>query len=71
MKRIALLVLAGAAFSVAAFAQGSADIDKALMAAPGNLKDGATVIKWKPDGTYDTLRKGMNHLALRGWSLNG
>jgi hypothetical protein len=40
-----------------------ADVDKALLAAPGNLKDQATVIKWKPDWTYDTLRKGTNRLV--------
>lgn len=33
------------------------------MAAPRNLKDGATVIKWKPDYTYETLRKGTNRLV--------
>jgi hypothetical protein len=40
-----------------------ADVDKALLAAPANLKDQATVIKWKPDQTYDTLRKGTNRLV--------
>ena len=40
-----------------------ADVDKALLAAPANLKDQATVIKWKPDFTYDTLRKGTNALV--------
>jgi hypothetical protein len=35
-----------------------ADVDKALIAAPNALKDQATVIKWKADFTYDTLRKG-------------
>ena len=40
-----------------------ADVDTALLAAPGNLKDRATVIKWKPDHTYDTLRKGTNRLV--------
>ena len=33
------------------------------MAAPKNLKDGATVIRWKPDFTYETLRKGTNRLV--------
>ena len=33
------------------------------MAAPANLKAGATVIKWKPDFTYDTLKKGTNRLV--------
>jgi hypothetical protein len=40
-----------------------ADVDKALLAAPASLKDQATVIKWKPDSTYDTLRKGTNRLV--------
>ena len=40
-----------------------ADVDTALIAAPANLKDQATVIKWKPDFTYDTLRKGTNRLV--------
>jgi hypothetical protein len=40
-----------------------ADVDKALVAAPGPLRDQATVIKWKPDFTYDTLRKGTNQLV--------
>jgi hypothetical protein len=40
-----------------------ADVDKALLAAPGNLAAQATVIKWKPDFTYDTLRKGTNRLV--------
>lgn len=40
-----------------------ADVDTALLAAPANLKDQATVIKWKPDFTYDTLRKGTNRLV--------
>src|ERR1700730_4705440 len=39
------------------------DVDKALLAAPGNLKDQATVVKWKPDFTYETLRKGTNRLG--------
>ena len=40
-----------------------ADVDKALLAAPAQLKDQATVIKWKPDQTYDTLRKGTNRIV--------
>jgi hypothetical protein len=40
-----------------------ADVDKALIAAPAALRDQATVIKWKPDFTYDTLRKGTNGLV--------
>ena len=40
-----------------------ADVDTALLAAPASLKDQATVIKWKKDFTYDTLRKGTNRLV--------
>jgi hypothetical protein len=40
-----------------------ADVDKALLAAPANLRNQATVIKWKADWTYDTLRKGTNQLV--------
>jgi hypothetical protein len=62
MKRIIPIVLGTLAISVGAFAQ-SPEIDKALMAAPANLKAGATVIKWKPDFTYETLKKGTNKLV--------
>jgi len=31
--------------------------------APAQLRDGATVIKWKPDFTYDTLKKGTSRLV--------
>jgi len=51
------------ALSVGAFAQSSPEIDKALLAAPAQMKDGATVIKWKSDYTYDTLKKGTNRLV--------
>lgn len=48
----------------AVWAQAPADaIEKALVAAPGQLKDAATVIKWKPDYTYDTLKQGTSKLV--------
>jgi hypothetical protein len=62
MKRIIPIVLGTLAISAGAFAQ-SPEIDKALMAAPANLKAAATVIKWKPDFTYETLKKGTNNLV--------
>jgi hypothetical protein len=40
-----------------------ADVDKALIAAPPAMRDQTTVIKWKSDFTYDTLRKGTNGLV--------
>jgi hypothetical protein len=79
MRRIALCALSVITFSISALAQGGraapppppplepgasqADVDMALLAAPGNTKDQATVIKWKPDFTYTTLRKGTNKLV--------
>ena len=40
-----------------------ADVDMAVLAAPANLAGQATVIKWKSDLTYTTLRKGTNRLV--------
>jgi hypothetical protein len=52
------------ALSAGLLAQAPADsLDRALAAAPRGMKDGATVIKWKADNTYDTLRKGTNRLV--------
>jgi hypothetical protein len=44
-------------------AQTSPEIEKALLPAPDQMKAGATVIKWKADFTYDTLKKGTNRLV--------
>jgi hypothetical protein len=63
MKRIAPIVFGILAVSVGVFAQDQAAIDKALRAAPGALGKDATVIKWKADFTYDTLKKGTNNLV--------
>jgi hypothetical protein len=38
-------------------------IERALAAAPRQMKEGATVIKWKPDFTYETLKKGTNRIV--------
>ncbi len=62
MKRITTIALSILAVSAGAFAQ-SPDIDNPLLAAPAQLKAGATVIKWKADYTYDTLKKGTNKLV--------
>lgn len=62
MKRMLPIVVSVLAVSAGAFAQ-SPEIDKALLAAPRQMKDAATVIKWKPDFTYDTLKKGTNRLV--------
>ena len=65
MKRMIPIVLSMLAVSAGVFAQSpdQAAIDKALLAAPGNLKAAAGVIKWKSDFTYDTLKKGTGNLV--------
>lgn len=76
MKRIILIALTALALSTTAMAQGrgapapppplepgasQADVDKAVLAAPEQLRSQATVIKWNPaDWSYTTLRKGTN-----------
>src|ERR1700722_15813006 len=52
------------AISTCAFAQTpSPSIDKALAVAPRQMRDGATVIQFKADNTYETLKKGTNRLV--------
>lgn len=62
MTRDAFILAAVLTLSANTSAQ-SPDIDTPLLAAPANQREGATVIKWKPDFTYDTLRKGTNRLV--------
>ena len=73
MKRTAVIVFTVFAASAIVMAQGrgapappqpleagasQAEVDKALVAAPANLKNGAMVIKWSADRqSYTTLRK--------------
>jgi hypothetical protein len=64
MKFIVTIVLSSMALSTGAWAQAPADpIATAVSAGPANQREGATVIKWKPDFTYETLRKGTNRLV--------
>ena len=64
MKRIVLFTLGVLVASTGAFAQTAEEsIERALAAAPRQMKEGATVIKWKADYTYDTLKKGTNRLV--------
>jgi hypothetical protein len=79
MKRILVIALGVLALTTSLAAQGGrgtpppppplepgasqADVDLALLAAPPNLAGQATVVKWKPDFTYATLRKGTNRLV--------
>ena len=62
MTRSALMFVGVLTLGANLFAQ-SPDIDTPLLAAPANQREGATVIKWKPDFTYDTLKTGTNRLV--------
>jgi hypothetical protein len=65
MKRAILAVTGVLALVAGVFAQAPApagNFDAALAAAPAAMRDGAMVIKWKADGSYDTLRPGTNRL---------
>src|SRR5215207_5749947 len=79
MKRILVMTLGLLAVSTSVFAQGrgapvppppleagasQAEVDKAVLAAPENTRNQATVIKWNPSNwTYTTLRKGTNRIV--------
>ena len=63
MKAILIVALAAGATVSAILAAQSPSDNPALLAAPANLRDGATIIQWKPDYTYDTIRKGTNRLV--------
>jgi len=66
MKSITLVLLFVFAIAAGVFGQAAQtppEIEKALLPAPPQMKEGATVIKWKSDFTYDTLKKGTNRLV--------
>ena len=71
MKRTILTAFGILAVSAGVFAQAPSDpIQKALLAAPARAKkEDVTVIKWKPDFTYDTLQKGNGSLVC--YDLSG
>lgn len=69
MKRVVAIVLGVLAVSAGIYAQSNdAEIERALTPAPRNMKEGATVVHWKADGTYDTLKKGTNTMVCYDWS---
>ncbi|MGH9559660.1 MAG: hypothetical protein ACRD30_10505 [Bryobacteraceae bacterium] len=68
MKRIVPIVFGTLIAASGVFAQGGAaqnndEIARALAAAPARNRDETTVVKWKPDYTYETLKKGTNKLV--------
>jgi len=70
MKHIVPIVLGVLAVSAGAFAQTDAEIiDRALSGAPRQMRDATTVVKWKADFTYDTLKKGTNRMVC--YDLSG
>jgi hypothetical protein len=63
MQRLILIALGTLVVSAGVYAQTNEEsIEHALAAAPRQLREGATVIKWKADGTYETLKKGTNRM---------
>ena len=71
MKRMLPIVLGMLSLSAGAFAQQE-DIDKALLALPAdNMKANAMVVKFKADGTYDTLKPGTGLVCFDLSGLKG
>ena len=64
MKRIILVVVGAVSIQASANAQTAAEtIERALAAAPGRAREGAAVIRWNSDYTYETLKEGTNNLV--------
>jgi hypothetical protein len=66
MKRTLTVVVAltALALSSTAYAQTDAElIERALSAAPAQSRQGAAVIRWNADHTYETLKEGTNPLV--------
>ena len=63
MKHIILVVFGVGSIQASATAQTAAEpIERALAAAPRRAREGAAVIKWNADYTYETLKEGTNRL---------
>jgi hypothetical protein len=63
MRRMALIFLSTLAVAAGTLAQSNPEVEKALLAAPRAAREGAAVIKWKADYTYDTLKPGTNRIV--------
>ena len=64
MKRIILAVVSLLTVSAGADAQSTAQtIQRALLAAPANAREDATVISWNADYTHRTLKEGSSQLV--------
>ncbi len=63
MKHIILVVVGVVSIQASANAQTAAEaLEHALVAAPRRAREGATVIKWNADFTYETLKEGTNRM---------
>lgn len=63
MRCMILVVFSVMAVSAGSAAQSSEEIEKALLAAPRQVRDATTVIRWKDDFTYETVKTGTNRLV--------
>ena len=64
MKLIILVVVGMVSIQASANAQTAAEtIERALAAAPRRAREGAAVIKWNADYTYETLKEGTNRMV--------
>jgi hypothetical protein len=63
MNRVAFIFLSTLTVAAGTQAQTNPEVEKALLAAPRQARDGAAVIKWKADYTYDTLKPGTNRIV--------
>ncbi len=61
MKTVILAITA--LLAVSASAQAQSAIEMALTAAPARAREGATVIEWNADYTYETLKEGTSRLV--------
>jgi hypothetical protein len=73
VKTLIVLVLSAASLATVVRAQSSADPYANILAgAPVAQREGAGVLKWKPDFTYDTLKTSTNGIVCydqSGWPL--
>lgn len=64
MRRFAIIAITSAVIPVALEAQSAQEtIERALAAAPSRARDGAAVIRWNADHTYETLKEGTNRFV--------
>lgn len=57
-------VVIGVFAAALSIAQPASDATpRALAAAPRNMRDAATIIQWKADFTYETVKKGTNRMV--------